>query len=591
MQNMANKKTATEKIGRGPDWAAEKFDNARRRLLQIYPESKLGQTAKVGGYFLLSLISYMIKTFDIVLVNNALLRGMERGYKSLFTAEIKTESVDDKFVEFMQRHPWILSYLTYYMMLAGIVAGGNRLRDDARDDSNVAKIEIVDKVNPDKEVAGSAVLSLDAYWADIAVGLTELETYRATPRKHVGESRYTYGLGTTWTYFYDDNGKLRQMPNDDNTNIRDRDENYEQVRRHLEFDTMPALVRATGGAKNITDRHAIALVLAGYQRPSDMAHIAARLDVAQTAQEVADAFAAGKIPSKWREGTLKRRWVCAAYAAGVITTEDLLKMRRDAFSKVDINNIYRNGHFLLGEQTVKYVMTRPSINGSVEKFLSGFDTGRKILGTVKNRGIVAHTAIKDDIISKNIEESMSLLNLGGAKLVSLDFKGAIELFQRAIDIDPDNMGAYSELADAYNRLGEKSGDIECFQNAVNVVVRCNNRMNANKSLLMDRDVKAASYYTAGCARRAMGDIYMSRKMPDKARDNYRKAAKNFENAVYNCEHGDNDVEKLQMYMNAAKEMNVRGKRMSFNAGSQKLHDNEAIKRVSVANLVCDDYTA
>lgn len=589
---MANKKTVAEKIGRGPDWAAGKIDNIRRQLLQTYPESKLGQTAKVGGYFLLSLFSYMVKTFDIAIVNNVLLRAMEHGYKSLFTSKIKAQRADDKFSDFMQKNPWILSYLTYYMMLSGIVIGANRLMDDARDDSNIAKIEIVNDTDTDKEIIDSAVLSLDAYWVDIAVGLTELETYRATPRKYAGESRYTYGLGTTWIYSYDNNGKLQQTPSDNDTIVRDKDENYEQVRRHLEFDTMPALVRAVKNRKNITDRHAIAMLLAGYQRPSDMVHIAARLDSAKTVQEVADAFTAGKIPSRWRDGTLKRRWVCAAYAAGIITANDLLKMRRDAFSSVDINNIYRNGHFLLGEQTVKYVMTRPSVNGTVEKFLSGFDAGLKILDVVKNRGIVAHTAIKDNLLAKNIEESMSLLNQGNAKILSMDFKGAIELFQQAINIDADNMGAYSELADAYNKLGEQNNDIECFQNAVNVVVKCNSRMNANKSLLMDRDVKAESYYTAGCARRAMGDIYMSRKMPDKARENYRKAAKNFENAVYNYENGDvNDIEKLQMYIKAAKEMTTRGKRLGFNSGLKKLHDDDTIKNAAVVNFMHGDYTA
>lgn len=558
---MNKSKTVTEKLGVAPDKVIETLKNARIGLQAKTKQTKLGKAGKLTGVSFLWLSEYLIRFIDTTFINNSVLR--------------KSES-------FIKNNPWVVSYLAYFAVLfgAGVTIKGalnkifdKNVNDKETETENIAvaspKISYISPERPD-----FINKAFEEYWFEIAVGLTELETYRATPAKHWGEKRYTNGLGLTWYYFINSAGNLIQTPNNKNTAARSKEDNYDQVKRHLQYETLKYLKNATIGKKNMNERYAIALVLAGYQIPSDMKHIAAGIESAKTKQDVADAFMyIGKQSKNWEEGTLKRRWVCAAYALNLINSADLLKMNRDCFSRVELNSIVRNGHFLLGPETVKYVLSMTNSNSTVENFLSDFTTGKSILAEVhslkQDRTIDIEVFNQQD---KTIEESMALVNKANYYFKHKKYESAAETYIQAIEIDPDNMDAYTLLAETYNILGAKNNSIEYYEMVTKTVVKCNTRMNANKALLYDRDVKAETYYTAGLARQAMADLYMQEDNKDLAQKNYRLAKKNFETAIYNCEKGSADINTLNKYKDSLNKADnkLENKSIAFNAGKVKI---------------------
>ena len=554
-----------EKIVNGPHRA---FGNARKNIARIHTQTKKGAAAKYTGAGVAGMIEFLLWAGKYAVLDNHVTRAMEKRFAK--------KSKDS----FAKKYPNLSSHMMYYMMLAASVIAGPKAYEafseaefHSNEQPDSTRQEIV---QPTVTAFSTKQEVLDLYWNAIAIGLTELETYRPSPKIHRGEVRATNGLGVTYYYTRDANGKISRKNATLKTPAMSYDKNYEQVRMHLEYETLRSLVNAKKKYPNLTDQQVVALVWAGFQRPADIMRISSRLHTAQTPQQIADAFQdmGGLSPDgPWGKGTLKRRWICGAYAAGVVTLDDLLNMDRDAFSKVEINNIMRKKHFLLGGQTVKFVLGRKNSNNTVRQFLAGFDTGRKILAGEK-AVVHVHTMVGFEDNSENaaIENSMRLLNKGEADFKNKKYKNAADLFAQAIKIDPDNMEAYSSLALAYKRMGDKNKSIQYYEKCCDVVRECNARMDQNKSLLLDYDVKAASYYNAGRAYEAIAEIYQARGDNLRAQQNYAQALQAYEAAKQNCARGGAGKKRMDTYDQAVKNMKkkVGNKKTSFLDASKKL---------------------
>ena len=377
------------------------------------------QTGKISGVSILWLLEYLSRGLNALLIDNTVVRNIEQGVQVIATTKMG------------KKHPWMVGCLSYWTVLtilfgsSGMMVADGFGKDDDKED-NKDKKELVDPqkekqskkleislktINPNN--ADFVKLSVNEYWEHIAVGLTELETYRDVSKQHGNEERETNGLGCTWHYKYDEKGVLHRYPNKlGKTKKWTKDYNYDQARRHLIYETMPVLRNAVKDKPNITGQHMVALVLAGYQRPSDMKHIAAKISKAKNDQEVADAFLFYSGQDKWKIGTWKRRWWCAAYAIGAITIDDFLNLSRDGFSLININRVMQNGHFVMTEDVIEYALTvaKSGPKLSVKDFLNSFEEGRKILQTVKNtesKTISFNSAIKQ-IRQKNARADLML---------------------------------------------------------------------------------------------------------------------------------------------------------------------------------------
>ena len=578
-----------------------------------------GQMAgKVSGGVALWTLEYTVRALNALMVDNPVLRGIE---KKLRTAK-KTKagkSLPSKVyagaLNKIKENPAKSSYAAYYALLAtllfsakGIALSGKETSDDKKqpaqghviDNDNATNLVVpAQDVQPLEDAIAQQTLMLQVinsddadfvnkaineYWPTIAVGLTEFETYRDTPKKHSGETRYTNGLGCTWQYWYDNSGKLYKKENlQGNTDALSRDKNYEQAKRHLIYETMPSLKTAIKGKNNITAQQCVALCFVGYQRPADMDNIASAISKAKNAQEIADAFQYYTGSNKWRDGTLKRRWWCAAYALGLISIQDLMTLPRDAFSRINLNNVYRNGHFLLGKETVKYALNtaRNGTQTSVDAFLNSFQTGRTLLATARQQSsgaVYAGVQIEQTEQSQQIEGAMALLNQANELVAKRNYDGAVKLYKQAIQQDIDNMEAYSSLALTYKKLGDKNKSVEFYELCVQTVKDGNARMNANKSLLLDREIKASSYFNAGSAREEMAKLYAAQGKIDVAIKNYDWARKNYKTALDNANMDGIDDGRKDVYQKAidrvdsevAKLNKKKSRKIAYNTGAQQL---------------------
>ena len=375
-------------------------------IVRIWIKENSKNGIKWSGIGLLWMTEYLTRGLNSVLVDNKILRNTEK---------IAKENAKTKFIK---NHPWLESYLLYYVVVVNMmIAGGqlaiNKVNQKSKDKQEPEK-EIV-KTESEKQEAQDyfgiettvntetvkptdsnfVKKSLDSYWPYLAVMLTELETYRQASVLQIGESRETNGLGLTWHYIYDSNGKLNKYPNTPGkTKKWTIDYNYQQVQRHLIYETLPKLRNAIKNQNNIQAQQAIAIILAGYQRPADMAGIATKISNAKSQQEIADAFQYYPGVQKWKDGTMKRRWWCAAFAVGAITVQDFYDLPRDAFSSIALERVYKDGHFIINEETIQYAMQQAKIFGkssTVKSFLSGFAEGRKAIDAVQQNKISSQT--------------------------------------------------------------------------------------------------------------------------------------------------------------------------------------------------------
>ena len=580
-----------------------KIETTDKTVTINVPEKEFKKGVRAAGISVTGLGQFLFWAAKYLTLDNHLTRQLEK----LFTNKKGSKK--------KIKHPNLVGHIVYYIMVAATVAGVDLSRDESVIKETVKEwiADLTDDDDDDKDGKTIDIMSVDVkssvkdinntvphlkaistnqsqsefvkqaakeYWDEIAVALTELETYRAAPKLHSGEKRYTNGLGCTWYYYYDKKGKLHQRANyKNNTKTLSKDKNYEQARRHLIYETLPALYDAIKPYNNITPQMQIALLMAGYQRPADMKYIAKKLAAAKTVQQVADAFAdVSDVPSSYREGTRVRRYTCALYAIGAISAEQMLDWTRDSFSMINVNTIYRNGHFFISQQNVEFLLgrSRPNTN-TVRKFLNDFDTGRKIVADIKT----SDNKFKFDEKTKDsdAEKSMALVNKADKKFKQKKYKDAEKLYVEALTLNPDNMEAYSSLALTYKMLGDEKKSEEYYQKCIDTVVKCNEYMNSNKSLLLDRRVKAMTYYNAGLARQEMGRMAQESGDVSAAKEQYQLAEKNFKTAKKNAEMIDLDSDIIDIYnraINDVKKMMDALKKMSFKASAAKVKNKSAI---------------
>lgn len=373
------------------------------------------QTLKWSAWLAAGGTQFLLWLARVTTMDNAALRKMEKHFSNMGSHNIGGTK---RLAAFAQQYPNLSAHIVWLFAL-GMVGGGtygaasSTARDDGAVVVTVNPVDALQYVSPDD--SNFVTMALDEYFGNIAIGLTQLETYYDKPTRHRGETRHTAGPGLTWNYRYDANGKIRRRHNNGKTPVRSKQENYDQMKMHLAYETLPALRIALRGTKNINATQSVALVLAGYQRPSDMAQIAKCIDMATCRQDVIDAFQyTGNMPDNFWVGTMKRRWICAAYAVGALTTNNLMEMNRDVFSKMNIRRVYRDGKFIIDDATLEYVRGLQNDNSTVAEFLEDFDTGNQILA-------------ENDFGGKTIDYEIALSeNINHAKA-----KGNAGLFGRA----------------------------------------------------------------------------------------------------------------------------------------------------------------
>ena len=94
---------------------------------------------------------------------------------------------------------------------------------------------------------------------------------------------------------------------------------------------------------------------------------------------------------------------------------------------------------------------------------------------------------------EEVIESYTYVNLGAAYRSAGEYTKAIEAYQQALQMDPDNPASYTNLGAAYRLAGEYTKAIEAYQQAL------------QKALQKDPDNPARYYTNLGVAYRLAGE--------------------------------------------------------------------------------------
>ena len=567
----AKKKFRKTKTSRGKSKDETKWETVKYYLQQMHNTNRMAFN---------SLFEYLAKLANVGLIDNAILRKAEQAYAKL-------NGDDKKFVQWLKKHNTISSYLSYYFMIAAISLStlvGVKHHNRGGKDEPKEKKEIIIAPNNEEEIlvpeedeeekknnkdrkqksktydlndANFVSDFIEENWEDIVIGLLEFETYNPKPKLHKGEERYTYGPGLTWVYIKDKKGNIIQKPCTGEYKRRadkfTKQEIWNQVRIHITKESIPVVKRAllNKGITHATTEQIIGLFLASYQFPAHAQQIVNGISSAgNNLQKQLDAFQYYKGRADCKNGTLKRRWWCAMYYAGKITSDDLLELNRDAFSGVNVNVFLVKRHFVSDKATIQYALGLTNNKTTVRTFIE--QEGLFALEDKKSKP-------KETITPEENQENPSMAEMvtGLDAFKSGKYNIAINHYEKAIALNPDNMEAYSSLSFAYTKLGDKyleAGNkqraIDCYKKSIAAVKNGNARMNANKDLLHDNKIKAALYYNAGQSRDKLGNIYRSQKKLEAASREFDLASKNYQTALDNAEQVDIDDSVKNIYIKA-----------------------------------------
>ena len=454
---------------------------------------------------------------------------------------------NEKFGKFIKKHTKKVVWGLVIVGLFGLVSTklvkfiGNKNRDK---EEEAAK----EPQNPTDFTS----LAMAHYYPELFIAVEELETYRATPKKHTKEKRYTYWNGLTWVYTVTKNGKIVQHPCvgqwKDMAAGFSREQCEEQFRLHLQFETFKSLEMAISGKSNINHQQIMGLLMLGYQLPGKMASIANHLNNATNTQQKMDAFKYS-LPDNplWREGTLKRRWWCGAYATGLITVDDLLGLKKDSFSKISLDKvatgIKRNSkgevlsieHFKFDTATVQYALNTARTKGDkpiVRDVLNQTAGGRAVIKAIESGTQIDFIIAKSNFDQTDYAKAVTSFRSG-------DYESAAAGFKKLLETNPNDALLWNDLAASYNNLGKYDLALECTGKIFKEIG--------------DRSQYAAAYYNAGVARENLGQY-------ESALANYQYAKKNG-NKSSNVNSAIARVQKI---------MAKSAKKQAYNSGTQKV---------------------
>ncbi len=378
--------------------SGEKVTLTNWTKLNVWLKENAQQTAKISGISALWLLEYLTRIFKTLAIDNKLLTLMDKGVvKSAEAIEQKKNKKTGKpigekpITKFTKKHPWVASYLVYYMLVTGMVLGGgavitsqiNKHKEGKNQPKKEQKKIQEEKAgvldNIDQKRYAEQLEALDRIWPKIAAMVTFLETYYEESDVQSDETRATSGFGLTYEWYVDENGELKPREMTKGRSFS-KSYNFEQVKAHLIVSTLQRI-----NPKDFSDKELIALCAAGFQRPADMRGIAKKIKSAKSDQEIADAFMYYGGEEQWKKGTLVRRWWCAAYALGKISDQEILKLPRDAFSRIFLDDVRKNNHFVMNDSTVNYAIgaAKKGKNSTVKDFLKDFKEGRNVVSNLQ----------------------------------------------------------------------------------------------------------------------------------------------------------------------------------------------------------------
>lgn len=577
------------------------------------------QGIKWSGVTALWLMEHITRGFGFVAIDNFALRGMEKGYSNIKVPEIKNNSTGEKVLNktatFIKNNPAKMSYLSYYMLMGGMLFGGYYgVRGATQDfDGNWTenvKEWVQDVLSKDVKLENFALdprlseadwqKQIDAIQPYVIAHTFLTEGYIANAYLDNGnEGTLTIGAGFTIADKKHRNFVKRvlgrPLRNGDTITVAEarlladmwyREEIYPKMKKYF---TAP-----------IDARTFISLAITAYNAGENTYSKATNsggpvrdaVNQGKSKEEIANLIVRqfGKRRGTNWGGMPNKYAVHAMYILGDISDDAVLNSISEApyaiESEIKKDSQYVaafddktmvEGRMVVYEgkskkskptklvrldsietilQKPRHRVTRGTKQRPIFQYLTVMEVDRIKRGVIFDSGVLDYQAVAEKAVpqeQKFVSKSDELNAQGEDLFFDKQYKKAIAKFEAALQENPRNFIVYSNLSIAHYRAGQYKQGLDVVQGLIQ----------SEYFAQVPNEIKGYTYYNAALCREKMGDKAVGRA---EKLDHYTKAKQNLDLAK---------KYSAQEYRTATNRLNksiarVKSKKLALDMGTQKM---------------------
>lgn len=602
-QNSARQITNTQKAGDAVRMVADGIKEARKKLSKLSPKKHFENAGRVSGAVLLWLMEYTMRIANGVVLDNFALRAMERGFKN------------KKKDGFAKRNPALVSHALYYLipLLAWLGV----------ETADFAKERVQERKQKEEEEARKKAMSFDNFKINPNVSDEEWEkqidaiqpyviAHLLLTEGYVRDLYYDNGTSGTKTigtgFILDDEvhrkfaKKIlgRPIVNGLSVSVEEARILADAWTREMIYPKMKKAFNVPMDAKLF-----ITLVVAAYNAGESTYSIKGNkgipvrdaVNAGKTIEEVMNVFVRqyGKVRGTQWGGMPNKYSVCALYALGDISDDVILNCVAEA--PYEINAILKQDSAYLSVYNpetmnegdllvydgkggnakpvgvlripdIEDVLQRPQHRKTkgteqlkVRDYLTEQEVNTIMAGEIFDVSTIDYFAAQQLVNSVKYEVSESdKINEEGEELYHKEqYKEAIQKFEEALNVNPENYIVYSNISLAYYKMGEPKKGARVIEKFIKSEY-FDNAPDVNKGYV---------YYNLALCYEKIGDSKSKRK---------QKFYKEANNAIERAqEYSGNSYDDLKNRIN--KKLTDEGKKIAFNSGIQQMRQKNAKKDI------------
>ncbi|MBR3782545.1 MAG: tetratricopeptide repeat protein [Alphaproteobacteria bacterium] len=602
-QNSTRQMTNTQKAGDAVRMVADGIKDARKKLSKLSPKKHFENAGRVSGAVLLWLMEYTMRIANGLVLDNFALRAMERGFKN------------KKKDGFAKRNPALVSHALYYLIPLLAWLGVETV--------DFAKERVQERKQKEEEEARKKAMSFDNFKINPNVSDEEWEkqidaiqpyviAHLFLTEGYVRDLYYDNGTSGTKTigvgFILDDEvhrkfaKKILGRPIVNGLSV-----SVEEARILADAWTREKIYPKMKEAFNVPmdAKLFITLVVAAYNAGESTYSLKGNsgipvrdaVNAGKTIEEIMNVFVRqyGKVRGTQWGGMSNKYSVCALYALGDISDDVILNCVAEAPYEINVIleqdsaylSVYNpktmnEGNLLIydGEekkarpvgvvripnieevlQTPQYRKTKGTEQLKIRDYLMEQEVNTIMAGEIFEGSTIDYFTAQQLANSVKYEVSDSdKINEEGEELYHKEqYKEAIQKFEEALNVNPENYIVYSNISLAYYKMGEPKKGARVIEKFIKSEY-FDNAPDVNKGYV---------YYNLALCYEKIGDSKSKRK---------QKFYKEANNAIERAqEYSGNSYDDLKNRIN--KKLTDEGKKIAFNSGIQQMRQKNAKKDI------------
>lgn len=600
MQKKTEKQiTNTQNAGDVVRVVADGMKEARKKLSKLSPKKHFENTGRVSGAVLLWLMEYAMRLVNGIAIDNFVLRATERGFKN------------KKKDGFAKRNPAFASHMLYYMIPLLTWLGVEIV--------DFAKERVQERKQKEEEEARKKAMSFDNFKINPNVSDEEWEkqidaiqpyviAHLFLTEGYVQKMYYDNGTSGTKTigtgFIIDDEvhrkfaKKIlgRPIVNGLSVSVEEARILADAWTREMIYPKMKKAFNVPMDAKLF-----ITLVVAAYNAGESTYSIKGNkgipvrdaVNAGKTIEEVMNVFVRqyGKVRGTQWGGMRNKYSVCALYALGDISDEVILNCVAEA--PYEINAILKQDSAYLSVYNpetmnegdllvydgkggnakpvgvlripdIEDVLQRPQHRKTkgteqlkVRDYLTEQEVNTIMAGEIFDGSTIDYFAAQQlaNSVKYEVSDSDKINEIGEELYHKEQYKEAIQKFEEALNVNPENYIVYSNISLAYYKMGEPKKGARVIAQFIKSEY-FDNAPDTNKGYV---------YYNLALCYEKIGDSKSKRK---------QKFYKEANNAIERAqEYSGNSYDDFKNRIN--KKLKDDGKKIAFNSGVQQMHQKNA----------------